>query len=128
MSSPRLVILLFCYYIIAVAGRRIHIHHMLPLRGTSDWHGSNRRPAGKRVVYKTSFILVYINYYMFLSYSNMDRLLLRGIPSAESLCLINDGRRGRTPSVVGAVIFCRVVERPAIFLWSEVRDLGWVPI
>ena len=24
--------------------------------------------------------------------------------------------------------FCRVVERPAIFLWSEVRDLGWVPV
>ena len=29
---------------------------------------------------------------------------------------------------MGLPSFCRVVERPAIFLWSEVRDLGWVPI
>jgi len=32
----------------AAAGRRIHIHRLWPLRGTSDGRGSNRRPAGER--------------------------------------------------------------------------------
>jgi hypothetical protein len=28
-----------------------HIHHLWPLRGTSDGHGSNCQPAGEHVVY-----------------------------------------------------------------------------
>ena len=74
INSPWLVVLNFYYYIIAVAGRRVHSHRLWPMRGTSDGHGSNRRPAGKRVVYKTSFILVYIKYYINLSYRYAGRL------------------------------------------------------
>ena len=54
------------------------------------------------------------------------------ISSAELWCLLNCGRRSGRRLIVAAVhgfaSFCLVVERPAIFLWSEVRDLGWVPI
>jgi len=47
MNSPQLVKLYFYYHTIADAGRRVHIHRLLPLHGTSDGHGSNRRPAGE---------------------------------------------------------------------------------
>ena len=67
MSSPWLVILWFYYNSSASDGRRVHIHRLWPMRGTSDGHGSNRGPPGKRVVYKTSYILVYVKYNINLS-------------------------------------------------------------
>ena len=59
---------------IAVAGRRVNFHRRWPLRGTTDGNDSNRRPEGECVVYKMSFILVYIKYYINLSYSNTEGL------------------------------------------------------
>ena len=67
MSSPWLVILWFYYNSSASDGRRVHIHRLWPMRGTSDGHGSNHRQAGERVVYKTSSILVYVKYNINLS-------------------------------------------------------------
>jgi len=64
------------------------------LRGTSDGHGSNRRLAGDRVVYKILFILVYTEYNIKLTDINTQRLKPTGISSAESSSLMNCGRRG----------------------------------
>ena len=94
MNSPWLVILKFFYRISADADRRAHRHRLWPLRGTSDGHGSNRRTAGKRVVYKTLFILVYIKYYINLTDNNTQRLYPTGISSAELSSLVNCGHRG----------------------------------
>ena len=59
MNGPWLVILKLFYRISAYPGRCAHRHCLWPLRGTSDGHGSNRRPAGEFVVYKMLSILVY---------------------------------------------------------------------
>ena len=103
MSSPCLVILSLCYHTIAVAGRRVHIHRLWPLRGTSDGRDSNRRQADEHVVYKTSFILVYTRYFINMSNRNTERSSPMTIASAEWWRLVNSGRRGGRRQVVAVV-------------------------